>query len=130
MESALLPPERASCRLQLARLLQITGKGTPLITRVLTSTGAVPVRVIRLLLVLKLAGPLTANGALPLAEAICERMLERALAIQPSTEVCGETTLTPLATKALYFASIIGLIRVGSMAKLAISLYARQRARW
>src|SRR3977135_1853061 len=104
MESVLLPPERASCRLQVARLFQIRGKGTPLITMVLTSTGAVPVRVMRLLLVLKLAGPLTANGALPLAEAIWERMLERALATQPSTDVWGEVTLMPLATKALYFA--------------------------
>ncbi len=49
-------------------------------------------------------------------------MLERALAIHPSTAVFGETTLMPLARKVAYLASIMGLIRLGSMAKFAISL--------
>src|SRR5216683_3916177 len=129
MVMALAPPASANCRFQVARSLQLTGNATPLTVIVLTSTGAVPLSVIRLLLVLKLAGPLTANAALPLAVATWERMLDRALAIQPSTAVWGETTLTPLARKAAYFASIITLIRLGSMAKVAISLNARQRAR-
>src|SRR5229473_3390809 len=102
MVMALAPPASANCRFQVARSL--------------------PLSVIKLLLVLKLVGPLTANAALPLAAATWERMLDRALAIQPSTDVCGETTLTPLARKAAYFASIITLIRLGSMANVAISL--------
>src|SRR6266478_1379014 len=129
MVIALAPPASANCRFQVARSLQLTGYATPLTVIVLTSTGAVPLSVIRLLLVLKLAGPLTANAAFPLAAATWERMLERAPAIRPSTDACGETTLMPLGRKAAYFDSIIPLIRLGSMANVAISLNARQRAR-
>src|SRR5258708_25687677 len=121
MVIALAPPARANCRFQVARSLQLTGNATPLTVIVLTSTGAVPLSVIKLLLVLKLAGPLTANAALPFALATWERMLDPALAIQPPTDPFGENTLTPLARKAADFASLIPLIPLGALANVSIS---------
>src|SRR5258708_14626135 len=91
MVIALAPPARANCRFQVARSLQLTGNATPLTVIVLTSTGAVPLSVIKLLLVLKLAGPLTAHAALPFAVSTLGRKLDPAPASQHSTGTVGGT---------------------------------------
>src|SRR5260370_35469728 len=99
MVMALAPPASANCRFQVARSLQLTGNATPLTVIVLTSTGAVPLSVIKLLLVLKLAAPLTAKAPLPLAGATWERRLDRAPATHPPPPACGGRTLAPVATR-------------------------------
>src|SRR5688572_13449896 len=93
---------------------------------VLTPTGAVPLRVIKLRLVLKVVDPLTAKFAATVVN--WPRMKARRWASQLVMAVMVSVPM-PLATSALYLAVSIGVIFAGSMGPFTASSRARQKTR-
>src|SRR6266542_2455970 len=96
---------------QLLTLLQVTGQAMPLTSIVLTEIGAVPLRVTRFELTVNRLVPLTVNGDATAAS--CEsrnvrRWLNQVLTAVGAARTWPSQNCTPLATSALYFASMTG----------------------